>query len=247
MNLRWWMLTAACLIAGCANLRQSGAPERAPPPSQAAADKAYQPEPVDPEKVGQLRTDVIRGLLNKGYYYAAIAHIEELKRGGESPDLIYLEAEARRHLDQREQSEALYRKLIGSPFEGQAYHGLGLLAAPTDTDGAIRNLRNAAQRLPTDFDIRNDLGYALMESGRYAEAMTQLSTAVELAPPQQTRIVNNLIIWKLLTDDPEGLAKLMGQLGPDAKPDMDKLREQAKAIQARQAAARVACRRAKTC
>lgn len=234
MILRWWMLTAACLIAGCASLRQSGAPERAPPPSQAAADKAYQPEPVDPEKLGQLRTDVIRGLLDKGQYYAALAHVEEQKRGGENPELIYLEAEARRHLGQRAQAEALYRKLLGSPLEGQAYHGLGLLAAPTDTEAAIRNLRSASQRLPTDVEIRNDLGYALMEAGRYSEALPELSTAAELAPTQ-IKSRNNLIIWMLLTGNQSGLAQLMQQSGTSPE-TMKQLREQAQSIRAQQAA-----------
>lgn len=240
------ILAAACLLAGCAGLRQPSQPERAPPPTAAAADKAYQPDPVDQDKLGQLRTDVIRGLLNKGLYYAALAHIEEQKRSGDNPELTYLEAEARRHLDQREQAEALYRKLVGSPFEGLAYHGIGLLLAPTNTEAAIRNLRSASERLPTDVDIRNDYGYALMESGRYEEAMTELSTAAELSTTPQPRVLNNLLIWMLLTENPDGLQRLMQSFDKNSKPDLDKLREQAKSIQAKQLA-RLACRRAKTC
>ena len=233
MSVRW-LLLPVCLIAGCASLRQPGQPERAPPPTQAAADKAYPPEPVDPEKLGQLRTDVIRGLIDKGQYYAALAHVEEQKRGGENSELIYLEAEARRHLGQRPQSEGLYRKLIGSSLEGQAYHGLGLLAAPTDTEAAIRNLRSASQRLPTDVEIRNDLGYALMEAGRYAEALPELSTAAELAPTQ-IKSRNNLIILMLLTGNQSGLAQLAQQSGTSPE-TMKQLRDQAQSIRAQQAA-----------
>ncbi|GAC1628226.1 MAG: hypothetical protein NVS9B10_17940 [Nevskia sp.] len=219
---------AACLLAACAsNGRQPAHPAPVP-------DKAYEQEAVDPQKVQQLRVDVIRGLLDKGQYYAALAHIEEQKRSAETMELIFLEAEVRRHLGQRAQSEALYRKLLGSAAEGQAYHGLGLLLASSDIEVAIRNLRSAAERLPTDVEIRNDLGYALMEVGRYTEALPELSTAAELAPTQ-LKSRNNLIILMLLTGNQAGLAQLSQQAGTTPE-TMKQLREQAQSIRNQQAA-----------
>lgn len=217
-------------LAGCAGVgRQSAAVQRATP----ASDQDYEQQAADPQKVEQLRGDVIRGLLEKGQYYAALAHIEEQKRSGDSPELSFLEAEARRHLGQRAAAEALYRKLIGSPIEGQAYRGLGLMYAATDLDQAIRYLRSAATRLPTDVDIRNDLGYALMEAGRYTEALPELSTAAELAP-SQIKSRNNLIILMLLTGNQAALAQLTQQAGTSPE-TMKQLRDRAQAIRNQQA------------
>ncbi len=222
-------LMVCCLLGlcACASQRQ---PERPPsPPEQ------FEPVAADPDKVRQLRGDVIGGLLDKGQYYAALAYIEEQKkRSGESVELTLLEAEARRHLRQNAQAEALYRKLIGGPLEGQAYHGLGLMYVSTDIDAAIRNLKSAAQRLPTDVDVRSDYGYALMEAGRYAEALPELSTAAELAPAQ-LKSRNNLIILMMLTGNQAGLAQLSQQSGTTPE-TLRQLRAQAQTIRSQQKA-----------
>lgn len=205
-------------------------------PSRPQPAENYEVEAADPAKVQQIKRDAVRALLDKGQYYAALAHIEEQKRAApaDSPDLIYLEAEARRHLRQREQAEALYRRLMNGPLEGKAWHGLGLLTAPNDLDAAVRALRNASSKLPTDVEIRNDLGYALMEAGRYTEALPELSTAAELAP-SQLKSRNNLIILMLLTGNQAGADQLAKQAG--ATPETVKqLRSQAAAIRTQQAA-----------
>jgi Flp pilus assembly protein TadD len=195
------------------------------------------PEAVDKEspaaKDQAVRMDLIREVINKGQYYAALAHIEEQKAGyGDSPELRLLEADTRRNLGQKTQAEALYRSLLAGPQAGQAYHGLGLLyAAGGDREGAILSLRSAARRLPTDVEIRNDLGYALMEAGRYTEAMPELSTAAELAP-NQLKSRNNLIILMVLMGNEPAASRLAQQIG--AGPDqMRRLRDEAQDIRRR--------------
>ena len=204
-------------------------------PERPQSAENYDVAAADPAKVRQIKGDAVRAMLDQGQYYAALAHIEEQKQGAaDSPDLIYLEAEARRHLRQREQAEALYRRLMGGPLEGKAWHGLGLLTAPSDLDAAIRSLRNASAKLPTDVEIRNDLGYALMEAGRYTEALPELSTAAELAP-SQLKSRNNLIILMLLTGNQAGADQMAKQSG--ATPETVKqLRSQAQAIRSQQVA-----------
>lgn len=204
-------------------------------PSRSGPAENDEVEAADPAKVRQIRSDAVRTLLDQGQYYAALAHIEEQKlSAADSPEVIYLEAEARRHLLQREQSEALYRRLMGGPLEGKAWHGLGLLTAPTDLAAAIQSLRNASSRLPTDVEIRNDLGYALMEAGRYTEALPELSTAAELAP-SQLKSRNNLILLMLLTGNQAGADQMAKQAG--ATPETVKqLRSQAQSIRSQQAA-----------
>lgn len=218
-----WTLLPLAMAVGC-----KGLPER---PNAA---ETYEVEAADPAKVQQIKSDAVRALLEKGQYYAALAHIDEQKQvAPNNAELILLEAETRRHLQQQQASEALYRRLIGGPLEGQAWHGLGLLTARHDLGAAVDALRNAARKLPTDVEIRNDLGYALMEAGRYTEALPELSTAAELAPTQ-LKSRNNLIILMLLTGNQAGADQIAKQSGATAD-TVKQLRAQAQAIRSQQA------------
>jgi tetratricopeptide (TPR) repeat protein len=222
------------LASGMCACSTSGGAKRSPvPPSAQAEIQADSDLNNDPKKTRQVQLDLIRGMLEKRQYYAALAYIEEQKRLGESSnELVLLEADSRRHLDQVPQAEVLYRKLVGTSLEGQAYHGLGLLYVATDINAAIVNLQKASQLLPTNVEIRGDLGYALMEAGRYTEAMPELSTAAELAPGQ-VKGRNNLIILLLLTGNDASASKLAQQsaTGPDT---LNRLREEAQQIRNRQ-------------
>lgn len=223
--IRWPVLVLLLVLSGCAQrvVRPT------PPPDD------FSPVEADPSKVVEIRDDVIRGLLDKGQYYAALAHIQEQKQAApNSPQLIYLEAEARRRLGQNGPAELLYRRLIGGSFEGQAWHGLGLMEARKDLEAAIRSFRKASAKLPTDVEIRNDLGYALMETGRYSEALPELSTAAELAPAQ-LKSRNNLIILMLLTGNQPAADQMGKQAGTTAE-TMKRLRADAQGIRNRQAA-----------
>jgi len=150
---------------------------------------------------GVVHVDLIRGMLAKQQYYAAVAHIEDQKRtSGSTRELKLLEAEARRQLGQGAQAEKLYRELLGTEFMADAEHGIGLLYAKRDLNSAVQHLRVAVQRKPTQVTFRNDLGYALMVSGRYKEALPELATAVELDQNNQLSR-NNLITLLLITKD----------------------------------------------
>ena len=171
-------------------------------------------------KTDEIRLDLIRQMIDKGQYYAALANIEDQELSGGSDELTLLEADARSQLGQRAKAEALYRRLLKTRQAGSAYHGLGLLYAKTDLDSAIRNLRYAVERAPTNVDFRNDLGYALMQAGRYTEAMPELSTAAELAPTQ-LKSRNNLIVLMMLVGD-EGSVQ---RLARDSLATPEKMRE----------------------
>jgi Flp pilus assembly protein TadD len=223
MRFTGYLVLPLLLLSACATTNQR------PPARPTDADRQEPDISSDPQKNQQVRLDLIRGMLDKKQYYAALAYIEDQKRSGEGGnELLLLEADARRHLLQTAQAEVLYRKLIGTAYEGQAYHGLGLLYVDSDINTAVQNLQRASQRLPTDVEIRGDLGYALMEAGRYTEAMPELSTAAELAPGQ-LKSRNNLIILMLLTGNDLAASKLAQQSG--ATPEtMARLREQAQRI-----------------
>lgn len=150
---------------------------------------------------GVVHTDLIRGMLVKKQYYAALAHIEDEKRtAGSTRELKLLEAEARRKLGQGPQAEKIYKELLNTEYGADAEHGLGLIYAGRDLNNAVQHLRSAVQRRPTDVTFRNDLGYALMVSGRYKEALSELATAVELDQNNQLSR-NNLITLLLITKD----------------------------------------------
>ena len=225
MTMRFPVSLLALLLTACVQQ----AARRPPPPAD-----DYPPAAPDAAKLGEIRDDVIRGLLDKGQYYAALAHIEEQKQQApDSVQLTYLEAETRRKLGQTSQADVLYRRLMGSSMEGKAWHGIGLMAARTDLDAAIKAMRNAVAKMPTDVEIRNDLGYALMEAGRYTEALPQLSTAAELAPAQ-LKSRNNLIILMLLTGNQDAADKMGKEAGATAD-TMKRLRSDAQTIRRQQA------------
>lgn len=221
---RRWFLGPALLLAACATQNKPAAP--APDPLD---------NPAPHLKNDEIHADLIQQMLDKGQYYAALAHIEDQKRSGDTDQLRLLEAEARRHLGQHDQAETLYRSLLNSPYAASAYHGLGMLYVDRDLDGAIHNLRQAVERAPTNVDFRNDLGYAVMTAGQYTEAYTQLSTAAELAP-QQTRSQKNLIILWLVVGGKgnEAQAQKLAQGLRVTPEEMQQLRESALNIRSKQ-------------
>ncbi|MBX6421466.1 MAG: tetratricopeptide repeat protein [Nevskia sp.] len=215
-------LALSALLCACASLHGSSSGSTPPADAQAVQLKS-----------GPVHTDLIRDMIANGQYYAALAHIEDERRnGGDTAELRLLEAEARRHLNQRAQAEALYRGLLAGPYAGPAYHGLGLLYVGTDLDTAIGDLRQAVRRMPTDVDFRNDLGYALMQAGRYTEAMPELSTAAELAPDSR-KCRNNLIILMMLMGNEAAVQKLAAGAGATAD-ELQRLRAEAQQIRRQQ-------------
>lgn len=176
-----------------------------------------------------LYLDAVRSLMAQGQFYAALAHIQEDRRAhGDSPELRLLEADARRNLGQTRDAEALYRGLLTGSQAGSAKHGMGRLYASRDLPTAIRYLREASLLRPTDVDVRNDLGYALMQAGRYNEAKPELATAAELAP-NEAKARNNLIILLILMRDEAAVRRVADKAGVDASA-LARLRTQAQSL-----------------
>lgn len=207
---------AAVTMAGCAmptrNSSATGEPLR----------------DVNAESNGEVHTDLIRAMLAKQQYYAALAHIQDQQRVRPTRELKLLEAEARRRLGQGAAADKLYRDLLGTEYDADAEHGIGLIAAGSDLKSAVQHLRSAVQRRPTDALFRNDLGYALMVSGRYREALPELATAVEL-DQSNTLGRNNLIMLLLLTHD-EARAKQVASDSGVSDEQLASLRRQAQTL-----------------
>lgn len=216
-------LGVAVLSAGCA------LPQRLDAPAQPAAGTA-QATPADRGVYG----DLIRSMLDQEQYYAALAHVQQRQRSGDGDrdELRFLEAEARRGLHQVAAADALYQSLLKTPWAARAYHGLGLLHAQGDIARAVAYLRQAAQRAPTDADVRNDLGYALLRAGQFDQALPELATAVELAPDSD-KARNNLLLLLMVRGDEAGVSRVARQalVPPDT---LSRLRQQALVLQAPQ-------------
>ena len=229
-------LIALGTLAGCSMPQRVGPSSAefsitAPRASEQKRGKEQNPdEDVDPAQASrEVYADLIRGLLRQNQYYAALAHVQEQQqRGGNSDELQYLEAEARRSLGQAKAAEALYKGLLRGDHAGLAYHGLGLLHASRDLGRSVQLLQEAVRRRPTDVTVRNDLGYALMMSGRYREALPELATAVELDPAGE-KARNNLIVLLLLSGDETGAARVAAQAGV-GKETVARLRQQAQSL-----------------
>ncbi|HEU0197173.1 MAG TPA: tetratricopeptide repeat protein [Nevskiaceae bacterium] len=189
-------------------------------------------------KRNDVHLTLIRDMIANGQYYAALAHIQAQEQvpGGDTQTLKLLEADTRRNLGQYTAARSLYEALLNGPLNGQALHGLGLLYAHEgDLTRAIADLKQSAKELPTDVDVRNDLGYALMQAGDYQAALPQLSTAAQLAP-SELRSRRNLIILMYLMDRPSDAARLAARSGLD-RTQLLKLRQQARTMQNQKAAA----------
>ncbi len=166
-----------------------------------------------------------------------MAHVQEQRRlGGGTVQLDYLEAEAQRQLGQTAEADRLYRGLLRGALSGEAYHGLGLLYARTQPKQALAYLKEAARRRPTDAEIRNDYGYALLRVSQYDAALPELATAIELAPEFETAR-NNLVLLMILRRDEASVSKIVTESGiPPAT--VERLRRQAAGLQARAAQSR---------
>lgn len=166
------------------------------------------PSRADSAPAKQLHTDLVREMIAQGRLYAALAHIEELqKSGGPREELLLLHAQVLSKLGRGKEAEQEYRQLLGSTFDGEARHGLGLLYAEKHYAQSLQYLRDAARLRPTDAGIRNDYGYALMMGGQYADARVHLATAYELDGTVD-RYRNNYVLVLMLLKDEAGVQRV---------------------------------------
>ena len=133
-----------------------------------------------PEERRVLHGELVHDMLAQGRAHAALAHLEELERqqGELDADQRLLRAEAYYRIGETAAAAADYRSLTDGPKAGQAWHGLGRIATPTDLRAALQAFNQAVAARPTDAAVRNDLGYALLLAGRAADGCRHLYTCL---------------------------------------------------------------------
>lgn len=171
-------------LSGCSN---SASPQAAASsPSGACGESLSAEEGV--------KLSLIRQQLQQAQYYSALAELEMLPERSLSTDL--LRAYSYRKLGKWSLAAAIYHELQTTCLAGQAYHGLGLIAAyQDDLDQAMHWLTLAAKASPVTADIRNDLGFLLLITGQDERARDELLTALELNPEHPNAARN---LWFVL-------------------------------------------------
>lgn len=173
---------------------------------------------------GNTRLAAIQQMLSDGKPYAALAELDAL--GARTPKAQLVRAEALRRVDRMDQARQIYAALTQTCLNGEAQHGLGLLAGREGRlADSLQALRSARQALPTNAAIRNDLGYALMLDGQWSDAQFELLTALDLAP-SDGRVQRNLVLLALLQDKASLARELSARFGLDAAAQ-ERLRAQA--------------------
>lgn len=163
---------------------------------------------------------VVTQMQQKGLYFASLAHIDALQqRWGSDPESSVMRADAMRQTGQPEAAGALYRQLLSTPMKARAAHGLGLLAGRVgDLASTVDYLGQATQAAPTDAAILNDLGYALMQQGKWKEARLPLMKASELNG-DNPRVWSNVALYLVLDGQAEQAKTVMDshQLSADSR------------------------------
>lgn len=196
MSRRWLhsgLLALACLgLTACGNLPNTPLPPR--PTAMDLAQNNATPNIEGAQKASIL--DMVKTLQSQSQHYAALAHLQAHdNRWGPSPESQLIKARSLMATDQDAAARALYLTMMQGELAGTAHHGLGLLAARQGQfDQALLAFGQAARLLPTDPVVLGDLGYALMQRGRWAEARTPLLTAAQLAP-EDSRSLSNLALY----------------------------------------------------
>lgn len=132
-----------------------------------------------PDKEHELNLNLARQMVDEGRLYAALANLQGMAQ--DAPEVRLAEAKIMRKIG-RPEAQALYQSLAGTCLAGAGEHGLGQLAvASGDTEEGLQRMQTAARMLPTDAQVRNDLGVVLMHLGRTDEARFEFLTAIELS------------------------------------------------------------------
>lgn len=174
-----------------------------------------------------MRLDVVRKLMQQGQLYAALAHLDSLE--ADDLQVQYLRAEALRQSRRYDEAEPVYQRLLGSCLNGEANHGLGLIAGRQgDIDKAEGLLEQAAKLLPIDPRIRNDFGYVLLLKGQYLLAQREFMTAIEL-DNDSLRAKSNLIVLYFLQNKNDRATNYAKKAGLDSALLSD-LRQEAEQI-----------------
>lgn len=215
LDRKHFIIATACLMAlgGCTT-RGSAVNVANNTNVQRAQDQAVQNEmaakPDADDRGTHLR--LIGQMQEKGIFFASLAHIDAFEqRWGASPESSVLRADALRQTAQPDAAKVLYGQLMNTSQKARAAHGLGLLAGRAgDLSTATSFLAQASQIAPTDANVLNDLGFVMLQQGRWQEARLPLMKASEL-DSGNTRVWSNVALYLTLEGQAEQAQSVMNE------------------------------------
>ncbi len=224
-------LAVPLLLAGCQANRAETAWQlmQQQDREQALARQEEQARAPQGQARPKVALSLIRQAQSEGRYFASLAYVDAYRQAyGDTPEVQVLRANALRRTGQVQASADAYRALLGGPQAAYAFHGLGLLAGGQgDFEQAADYLGQAARLRPTDAQMLNDLGYALLRGGSIQAARVPLGQAAELEPGN-ARILANLALLLLAEGDARGAGEVMDRadLGAEARQQVQQLAQQ---------------------
>lgn len=216
LNLLVCLCASAVFLAGCAGKPEDSAYVAATDARQRIAAESTQAGNSVDTQATYLK--LIEEMQKTDLWFASLAHIDALEqRWGVSAASNRMRADALRHAGQPLESEAFYKRLLGTPLEADAWHGMGLLAGGrADYTEAARLLELARRQRPADSGLLCDLGYALMRSGKLADARLPLMKAFQLRPDSQQAQVNLAVYFEANGETARATALMEGNTMPEA-------------------------------
>lgn len=163
-----------------------------------------------------LYLSLIEDLRRSGKAHAALAHLDAFDRQfPRAPDAAILRGDCLVDLKDYAAATAVYRGLLTGPQAAAAHAGLGRVEALNARwSAAADHYAQAVAVAPTATTYLNDLGFALLNAGRTADALFRLRQAAELAPGD-TRVRGNLALALAASGDAAGARQMVSTI-PDA-------------------------------
>ncbi len=183
------LIVTALLLSAC-----SSQPQLAITPVT-GGEQCYQ----EATKERSVRLDLIRQLAEEGQHYSALAHLEREKF--DSDGAHFLVAESLRRTGQLDLALSQYKLVKKGCLRALGHLGTGkILAVQGHLSKAIPELKTARDLLPTDANIRNDFGFALLANGDFKTAQQEFVTAIQL-DKNHAVAVRNLVLSLILSGD----------------------------------------------
>jgi tetratricopeptide (TPR) repeat protein len=148
--------------------------------SEAEAMLALQPKSADGHKLLGLAYMMI------GNIPSALAEYQKsLSLGSKEPDIVYYDiGVAKEMVNDTDGAVAAYRRaIVINPKGWRPFNALGqTYVHQGNTDEGVANLRKAKAAAPDRLDVRQNLGAALCNSGRHADAIVEFEELLQLDP-----------------------------------------------------------------
>ena len=205
---------ALLLLSGCTGgnaVRKKGA-------------AAYEPR-REPTVTNQPRLEpkadhvaLARQLIDQGHYDVALVQLEQARRKADrTTEIDHLMGVCHRESgDLTAAVDAFQKAITQDPQYAPAYGGLGLtLAQKEGIDSSLPYFEHALKLNPAKADVCNNLGYALLKSGRLAKAERVLRKCIAIDPGFSVAR-NNLAVCLGLRGKDDQALRLLLQTQPPA-------------------------------